>query len=196
METNPFITVTGTVSSFDADEHTFTMSPNQYIVLSRTSLPFPIYAHFANSSSTKRWGPHGPKVFVGSTITFGGLFEKVVCDRTHEKRLKYAQVEVHYIAYFGTQGNLSMTPPRMSSSYNTLPNINLQSLESENSSSGLRKRWNWESLRKSSDLPQASQSSSSASPTKRKHSEDDDDEREIKHQISDDSTTSQQSTQT
>ena len=125
---------------------------------------------------------------------FGIPVWNTICDRTHEKRLEYAQVEVHYIAYFGTQGNLSMTPPRMSSSYNTLPNINLQSLESENSSSGLRKRWNWESLRKSSDLPQASQSSSSASPTKRKHSEDDDDEREIKHQISDDSTTSQQST--
>ena len=94
METNPFITVTGTVTSFNADEHTFTISPTQYIVLSRTSLPFPIHAHFANSSSTKRWGSEGPKVFVGSTITFGGLLEKVVCERTLHKRLEYAQVEV------------------------------------------------------------------------------------------------------
>ena len=120
METNPFITITGTVTSFDADEHTFTMSPNQYIVLSRTSLPFPIYTHFANSSYTKRWGSQGPKVFVGSTITFGGLFEKVICERTMEKKLEYAQVEVHHIAYFGMQGNLNMTSPHMSSSYNTL----------------------------------------------------------------------------
>ena len=120
METNPFISVTGTITSFDADEHTFTMSPNQYIVLSRTSLPFPIYAHFANSSSTKRWGSQGPKVFVRSTITFGGLFEKVVCEQTTKKKLEYAQVEVHHIAYFGTQGNLTMASPHMSSPYNTL----------------------------------------------------------------------------
>ena len=120
METNPFVTVTGTVTSFDADEHTFTVSPTQYIVLSRTSLPFPIHAHFANSSSTKRWGSEGPKVFVGSTVTFGGLLEKVVCERTLHKRLEYAQVEVHHIAYFGTPGNLTMTPPRMSYLYDIL----------------------------------------------------------------------------
>lgn len=188
METNPFITITGTVTSFDADEHTFTMSPNQYIVLSRTSLPFPIYAHFANSSSTKRWGPQGPKVFVGSTITFGGLFEKVVCERTINRKLEYAQVEVHYIAYFGTQGNLATTSPRMPFSYNTLKKnffFHHYLLESENSGSGLRKRWNWESLRKASELPEASQTSSSASPTKRKRSEDVDDENEIKQQITD-----------
>ena len=123
METNPFITVTGTVTSFNADERTFTICPNQYIVLSRTSLPFPIHAHFANSSSTKRWGSDGPKVFVGTTITFGGLLEKVVLERTKEKRLEYAQVEVHYITYFGAPPNLSTSPTRTcSSEYHCLIN--------------------------------------------------------------------------
>ena len=97
MATNPYIFLTGTVSSFDTDEHTFTMTPSQYNVLSRTSLPFPIHAHFANSSLTKRWGAEGPRVTVGSTISFGGLLEKVVCERTTDKRLEYAQVEVSFI---------------------------------------------------------------------------------------------------
>ena len=69
MENNPFITVTGTITSFDADEHTFTISPTQYIVLGRTSLPFPIHAHFANSSSTKRWGSEG--LVSGSPVRSG-----------------------------------------------------------------------------------------------------------------------------
>ena len=48
IETNPYIIMTGTVASFNADDHTFAMTPNQYIVLTHSSLPFPIHAHFAN----------------------------------------------------------------------------------------------------------------------------------------------------
>ena len=55
MENNPYISVTGTATSFDADDHTFTMTPSQYIVLTHSSLPFPINAHFANWDSKKRW---------------------------------------------------------------------------------------------------------------------------------------------
>jgi hypothetical protein len=75
MKTNPYVTVTGTVTNFDTNDHTFTMTPNQYIVLTHSSLPFPIHAHFADWESTKRWGRDGPKVTPGSTITFGGFFE-------------------------------------------------------------------------------------------------------------------------
>jgi len=113
MENNPYITVTGTVASFNADDHTFAMTPSQYIVLTHSSLPFPIHAHFANWDSKKRWGPDGPKVTVGSTITFGGLLERVVCERNINKRLELAEVEVTSIAYFGTRGNLTAPPLRM-----------------------------------------------------------------------------------
>jgi len=113
METNPYITVTGTVASFNADDHTFTMTLNQYIVLTHSSLPFPIHAHFANWDSKKRWGPDGPKVTIGSTITFGGLLERVVCERNINKRLELAEIEVASIAYFGTRGNLAAPATRM-----------------------------------------------------------------------------------
>jgi hypothetical protein len=112
METTPYITVTGTVTSFNTDDHTFAMTPNQYIVLTHSSLPFPIHAHFANSDSKKRWGPDGPKVTVGSTISFGGLLERVVCERNINKRLELAEIEVANIAYFGTRANLT-APIRM-----------------------------------------------------------------------------------
>jgi len=90
------------------------MTPNQYIVLTHSSLPFSIHVHFANSTSKKRWGPEGP---------FGGSFEKVVCERDIDKRLEYAQVEVAYIAYFGTHGKLGMTSSRMFLNHNTLQAI-------------------------------------------------------------------------
>ena len=143
----------------------------------------------ANSSSIKRWESEGPKVFVGSTITFGGLLEKVVCDHTTNKRLEYAQLEVKvdHITYFSTHSNLTMTPPCKSSSYSKKKH-HQQSLQSKNSGSGLHKCWNWESLHRSSQLPQPSPSSSSATYGMRKQSEDPDDmdENEIKHQITDD----------
>ena len=117
METNPYVTVTGTVSTFNADDHTFTITPSQYIVLTHSSLSFPIHGHFANWESKKRWGADGPKVTVGSTITFGGLLERVVCERNIDKRLEYAEIEVITIAYFGTHGNLAPSPTRMFPKY-------------------------------------------------------------------------------
>ena len=107
MENNPYISITGTVTSFDTDDHTFTMTPIQYIVLTHSSLPFPIHAHFANWDSKKRWGPGGPKVTVGSTITFGSLLGRVVCEHNINKRLELTEVKVASIAYFGTHGNLT-----------------------------------------------------------------------------------------
>lgn len=113
METNPYITVTGTVTNFNAEDHTFTMTPNQYIVLTHSSLPFPIHGHFANWDSKKRWGPEGPKVTVGSTITFGGLLERVICERNINQKLECAEIEVASIAYFSTRGTLPAPPSRM-----------------------------------------------------------------------------------
>jgi hypothetical protein len=75
MQTTPYITITGTVSKFDTEDCTFTMAPTQYVILTHTTSPFPIHAHFADSNSKKRWGAEGPKVAVGSTITLGGSLE-------------------------------------------------------------------------------------------------------------------------
>lgn len=113
MKTNPYVTVTGTVTNFDTNDHTFTMTPNQYIVLTHSSLPFPIHAHFADWESTKRWGRDGPKVTPGSTITFSGFFERVVRERNINRKLDFAEIEVVSIAYFGTQTTLTTTPNRM-----------------------------------------------------------------------------------
>ena len=184
METNPYIMATGTVTSFDAENHTFAMTPNQYIVLTHSSLPFPINAHFANSESKKRWGSEGPKVTVGSTITFGGLLQRVVCERNINKKLERAEVEVASIAYFGTRGNLTASPARMFSEKNIL-NCKTKSfsLGLENQGSGLRRQWNWDSIRKSSLLSQPGQPSTSTSTgEKRKRSEELEEDNEIKRE--------------
>jgi hypothetical protein len=102
---NPFITVAGTVTTFDADYHTFTMTPTQYIRLIHGSSPFPIHAHFVDWESKKRWGPNGPKVTVGSTITFGGSLERVVRERNIERSLSFAEVEVASVSYLSNRGN-------------------------------------------------------------------------------------------
>ena len=45
MEINPYVSVTGTVDQFNAKDHTFTMTPNQYIVLTHSYSVLPIDAH-------------------------------------------------------------------------------------------------------------------------------------------------------
>jgi len=52
METNPYITATGTVTSFDAENHTFAMTPNQYM---GRSLPCPLIPHGIHVESI--WNP-------------------------------------------------------------------------------------------------------------------------------------------
>ena len=69
MKNNPHITVTGNVTSFDKNNHSFTMTPTPYAILTCANDPFPIHAHFADSTSKKRWGNEGPKAMIGSTIT-------------------------------------------------------------------------------------------------------------------------------
>lgn len=120
MKTNPYITVTGNVTKFDSEDHSFTMTPTQYIILTHTSSPFPIHAQFADSNNKKRWGADGPKVAVGSTITLGGSLQRVVREHNIDKPLQFAQVEVANIAYLGTRGNLTSTPIRMFLSLNNL----------------------------------------------------------------------------
>ena len=114
METNPYITVTGNVTKFqiEGDNRSFIMSPTQYIILTHTTTPFPVHAHFADSASKKRWGAEGPKVTAGSTITIGGTLQRVVREHNIDKPLQFAQVEVSNIAYLNTRGNLTTSPIR------------------------------------------------------------------------------------
>ena len=116
MQTNPYITITGNVSKFNIEDHTFTMTPTQYIILTHTTSPFPIHAHFVDSGSKKRWGADGPKVAVGSTVTIGGSFQRVVREHSIDRPLDFAQVEVFNITYLGSRSNLTTSPTRMSSS--------------------------------------------------------------------------------
>ena len=113
LETNPYITVTGCVSKFDSENRSFTMTPTQYIILTHSTSPFPIHADFADSTSKKRWGTEGPRVVVGSSITFGGFLQRVVREHNIDKPLQFAQVEVANIAYLGsTRSNFSTSQIR------------------------------------------------------------------------------------
>jgi hypothetical protein len=118
MKTNPYITVTGNVTKFNLEDRSFTMAPTQYIILTHTTSPFPIHAHFTDYTLKKRWGAEGPKVAVGSTITFGGSFERVIRDHSIDSPLQFAQIEVTNITYLGTRSNLAPSPIRMLSFYN------------------------------------------------------------------------------
>ena len=75
METNPYITVTGTVNQFNAEDCSFVMTPKQYVVLTHSYSALPVYTHFADWHSNKRWGTDEPKVTVGTTITFSSFFQ-------------------------------------------------------------------------------------------------------------------------
>lgn len=114
METNPYINVTGNVTTFDTENRTFTMSPTQYIILTHTTSPFPIHAHFIDSDSKKRWGAEGPRVTIGSTITLGGSLQRIAREHSNiDKPLQFAQVEVMNIAYLTTRGSLASSSSRM-----------------------------------------------------------------------------------
>ena len=110
MKVNPYITVAGTIASFDAGDHTFTITLTQYIRLIHASSGFPIHAHFIDKESKKRWGSNGPKAAVGSTITFGGFLERVAHECDINKSLSFAEVEVTNIAYLSNHGNNFISP--------------------------------------------------------------------------------------
>ena len=183
METNPYITVTGSVAKFDSESRSFTMTPTQYVVLTHSTSPFPIHADFADCTSKKRWGTEGPRIAVGSSITLGGSLQRIVREHNIDKPLQFAQVEVANIAYLGsTRGNVSMSQIRtfaysQQNSESIIIMIHLLP-QLEDGSSKTRKRWNWDDLQKPSQeksLP--SQSSSQSLPkTKRKRHDNESEE--------------------
>ena len=74
------------------------MTPTQYTILQHSTSPFPITAYFADPES-KRWGNNGPRVTVGSTITFGGHLLRITRERNIDRTLSFAEIEVHNITY-------------------------------------------------------------------------------------------------
>jgi len=88
------------------------MNPTQYIGLLHTPSAFPIHAHFADSESKKRWGNDGPRVAIGSTITFGGFMERIMRERDIDRTLSFVQIEVTNIAYLSNLSNNPSSPTR------------------------------------------------------------------------------------
>lgn len=82
------------------------MAPTQYVILSHSNSFFSIHAYFSDSDSKKRWGPEGPRVTVGTTITLGRSLQQVVREHNIDRPLEFAQVEVTNIAYLGSCTNL------------------------------------------------------------------------------------------
>jgi len=93
------------------DDRTFTITPSQYSVLQHMTPGFPIHAHFADVN-TKRWGEGGPKVTIGTTVTFGGLMKRIVRERNIDRSLSFVEVEVCSIAYFSNP-NSPISPTGM-----------------------------------------------------------------------------------
>jgi hypothetical protein len=87
---------------FNSEDRSFMMTPTQYIVLNHTTSAFPIHAHFANTDLKKRWGMKGPRVSIGSTVTFSGLLEQIIREHTPDRALQFAQVKVINTAYLTT----------------------------------------------------------------------------------------------
>ncbi|KAF5386086.1 hypothetical protein D9615_002445 [Tricholomella constricta] len=153
---NPYVTIAGTVTSFNAGDHTFTMSLSQYAALTHDAPVFPIHAHFTDPEFKKRWGTNGPKVIVGSILAFGGHMNRVVRERNIDRSLSFVEIEVVNISYLSNRGD-SITSRTRSTGRRL----------------GYRKRWNYNNL--PDDLPE-----SSTSKEKRKREEESEEDLEHK----------------
>ena len=183
METNPHISITGTVTKFDMGDRSFTMTPTQYIPLTRVTSPFPIHAHFADSNSKKRWGTDGPKVATGSTVTLGGSLQRVVREHNIDRPLEFAQVEVTNIAYLGTtRGPATTSHTGMFTVSQHKPPALIVLSQLENGSPKNRKRWNWNDLQKSSPDSHSFASSSQSKGKRKRDSNDSDDDEPAKRE--------------
>ena len=71
----PYVNVTGIITNFNTEDHSFNMCPTQYIALPRTTSPLPLHGYFMES---KRWGDgKKPTLSLGSTIAFGGFIDRI-----------------------------------------------------------------------------------------------------------------------
>ena len=104
-KTSPYIAVTDVVSSFQTSDHSFDMSPSQYTALTHTSSPLPIHGHFIES---KRWGEgKKPKLFNGSSVSFGGFVDRIHRERDLNRTLSQVEVEVLTVSFIPTQAGFT-----------------------------------------------------------------------------------------
>jgi hypothetical protein len=106
----PYICVTGSITNVSQSDHSFDLSPSQYIALPRCSSPFPIHGYFVES---KRWGEaKAPKMFVGSTVAFGGFIDRIKRHREDNNPVCAIHVEVVNVAFITTPSTSQFLPNR------------------------------------------------------------------------------------
>ncbi|KAF8966900.1 hypothetical protein BDZ97DRAFT_1917165 [Flammula alnicola] len=160
-KTRPYIDIAGVVTRFNNDDHSFNMSPTQYVSLPHTSSTFPLRGFFIES---KRWGEgKKPKVMVGSTIAFSGFIDKIMREHDTDRTMSSVEIEVANIAYLSNRTNPSIVPNR-----------------STTRAAGSRTRWNYNDPPMSHGDPNASRTSqqnvsSSITDKKRKRDDNSDD---------------------
>jgi len=106
----PYINVTGIITNFDTDDHSFEMCPTQYIALPRTSSSLPLHGYFMES---KRWGEgKKPRLSIGSTVAFGGFIDRIRRERNIDKAILSMEIEIANIAYISNRPNIQNSPNR------------------------------------------------------------------------------------
>ena len=98
----PYVIATGTTTSYDSTNFTFSMMPTQYLNLSHSSLPFPIFS-FIDPQSPK-WKNKKPVPSTGSTISIGGFLTKIKRDDNNQPAF---EIELDSIAYLARQSMAS-----------------------------------------------------------------------------------------
>ena len=104
----PYVNVTGIITNFDTEDHSFNMCPTQYIALPHTTSPLPLHGYFMES---KQWGD-GKKLTLslGSTIAFGGFIDRIRREHSIDKAMLSMEIEVANIAYIATRLNTQNSP--------------------------------------------------------------------------------------
>jgi hypothetical protein len=90
----------GSITRVTPNDNSFNISPSQYIALAHCSSNFPLHGFFLES---KRWGDKKtPKLFIGSTIAFGGFIDKIRRERDVDCTVAAIYIEVVTISFLST----------------------------------------------------------------------------------------------
>ena len=110
----------GTVDEFDTNKLSFTLTPSQYINLTRTILDCHLSYYFDPES--KKWQNKKPMPTTGSTISVEGILTNV--KRGFNHRLTF-EVEIDNIAYFNRSSETSSSGSRCKSMFSPIPILSL-----------------------------------------------------------------------
>ena len=116
---NPFILASGITDNFDSPNLTFTLTPSQYINLSRTILDCPISCYF--DSESKKWKGKKPMPVTGTTISVTGMLTKI---KRGFNRTITLEIELDNIAYLNRQTTTSTDPSHRMYTHNNPSHIN------------------------------------------------------------------------